>query len=206
MVVNHALSAKHEVTVVCSLFEFYPEDISVEFETTCGKVLKPVKNSTFVKNVDGSVNATYEFWMNITSCSNHPSVTCEANHVTGVVKHTTGLATYTWQNNPTPTSTDPAVQDVQLMLYTVGGVLLSLLLFFFFYRTGKKYCPSKRVCFSLRQEEINHLGASAESVPSKRKEDDSSDVVYTMPIFNKRKTRQIKVNECETEYIVLRRL
>ncbi|XP_077326050.1 uncharacterized protein LOC143960908 [Lithobates pipiens] len=127
MLVKYFQNGKHEVTVVCILLEFYPEDVRVELTMTCGEVLKLLNNFTLVRNADGSFDATHKFWVNITSCSNNSLITCEANHVTGVVKNSTNLIPKIWQHYPTLTST--GISQTTILIIKSSLMILLFIVF-----------------------------------------------------------------------------
>ncbi|XP_072258002.1 uncharacterized protein [Pyxicephalus adspersus] len=112
-------NGEDEIIVVCNLLEFYPERITANLSMTCEESLKIKENSTLERNADGSVNVTYMFWMNISHCSNNPSVTCEADHVTGKVKQTISLISGYWKNHPTVTGTDISLTAILIIKYSL---------------------------------------------------------------------------------------
>ncbi|XP_069618458.1 uncharacterized protein [Ranitomeya imitator] len=140
VILKNIAGDKYNVTVQCSLQEFYPEQVNVSFKVTCGSV-QYLENPVFTRNADGTYDASYMYLVNVYNCSNITG-TCAVEHQTGRFN----ISTVLLEERP-----DTLLPEKDFIWYITGGILVLLLFIYIIYRTAKGGCSAVRVLSSSRQ-------------------------------------------------------
>ncbi|XP_073506853.1 tyrosine-protein phosphatase non-receptor type substrate 1-like [Phyllobates terribilis] len=194
MILKSTIGDQYNVTAHCSLQEFYPENVNVSFNASCGSV-QHLKNPVLTRNADGTYNTSYTFLVNIYNCTGNIKGTCAVEHQTGRFNISAQLL----EGRP-----DALMPKNDFTWYIIGGVLILLLFIYIIYKTGKGRCSAVRVCYTSRQKITSSTDLTSQSMDERDREIDNIDIVYLKPIFKREDTKKAKIKEMETEYSALR--
>ncbi|XP_072003633.1 tyrosine-protein phosphatase non-receptor type substrate 1-like [Engystomops pustulosus] len=191
MALNYTIDGIDDITVWCSIREFYPNHVNVSLKITCGSV-QYLNGSLHILNADGTYSGNYGYLVNISNCASTMTGTCVAEHQTGWFNISAKL---TIHKNPDP--------NHDFRWYIIGGILILLLLLAsIIYYTGKRHCSADRS----RQNILGSNDVASQTVYKRDCKDENIDVVYMMPNFQRTKTRENETNQRETEYSAIRQM
>ncbi|XP_077117130.1 uncharacterized protein LOC143773618 [Ranitomeya variabilis] len=194
VILKNITGDQYNVTAQCSLQEFYPEQVNVSFNATCGSV-QDLENSVLTRNADGTYDASYMYLVNVYYCTSNIIGTCAVEHQTGRFN----ISTVLLEERP-----DALLPEKDFIWYITAGILVLLLFIYIIYRTGKGGCSAVRVWYSSRQNITCSTDVATQPMDERDCESDNIDIVYLKPIFKREDTKKAKIREMETEYSAMR--